>query len=436
MASGGLRPDCLTEDEIVQFVSMVFDLDIVKEQLTNPFIVTRLYNLFLATLGVSDTEKPDLNATQGIEHHGRYSDFVLLSNVHLCVGELLRQTNFPAEFTLLDMVQPKKKKVLRILSHLIKLWTDADALHEEWKAKEADLEVRKKERQAQHQRLQALQKTLEQKALMASKCRESKADLEKRLEAAHQDFNYQKGQGETLSAQYYAEKKALAEKKEQLSELDVELKKLQEEIGDLESQIVRSPDKITAETNAMEQHVAAKMSERRRLQQEYVEAVNQSDTVLQAQRDLKPAMDTLHHTFSDLEILREKCNVADEMKEKIVSLNQKDRELHVVAEQSRENVTGLQNQVKKNRIQYQHQLNPLLKMNDGVKQDIARKREASDGSSAEQKKLLQQEMSLLKQQEDLKSERQLNDQQFAACVTKVTKAIQSAIDSKLGNVIN
>lgn len=425
-----LRPDCLTEDEIVQFVSMVFDLSLVKEQLSNACIVTQLYELFLTTMGVSDVGKVDLNACCGIQHHERYVDFMRLSNVHLCVGELLRQTNFPADFTLQDMVQPKRKKVLRILSHLIKLWTETDALHLEWKEKEADLEARKKKRIAQRQQLQALQKTFEQTALRASKCRESKAELEKQLQAASEHFERQTHSGKMLEAQYRAEKKELVEKKEQLSELEVELGKLREAISQLEAQIVRSPAKVTAETEAMEQQVAAKMSERRRLQHEYVEAMNLSDTVVQAQKDLKPAMDTLHDTFADLEILREKCQLADEIKEKVVSLNQKDRELHVVAEQSRENVSGLQNQVKKNRIQYRNQLNPLLKMNDDVKQDIARKREASDGSSAGQKELLQQEMSLLKQQEDLKSERQLHDQQFASCVTKVTKAIQSAIDSR------
>jgi chromosome segregation ATPase len=432
MSSAGVPKDCLTEDEIIQFFNEVFTIGLSKQQLANPSpeIVAQLYEMMLVELGVSRVTEPDLTATQDIDHIERYAEFIKLANIRLCVEEVLRKTGFQAEFTFLDLVQPKKKKVLHVLSRLIHLWTQVQDLQAQWEERAATLEAKQKEKEKVHSRLQALHKTLQSRAVVAAQCRASKPQLEERLKSASEKYDKLKNFGNSQHETYRAEKMEFVRRKEQLSELEVKLQKLYEENAELEALIVRSPNKVKAETAAMEQRVANLMSQRRLLQQEYVESVNQADAVMQAQKDLKPAMETLRETFADLEVLREKCAVAEELKEQILTLTQKLKELRVIEEQLRENVSAVQNQVKKNRIQFESQLKPLMKMNEDVKEAIHRKQDACDSSTASHKQLLQEEMSLTQKLDDVVSERQLSEQQFADCVAKVLKAVQTAIDTK------
>ena len=420
---------CLSEEDIIRVISDFFNLTLRKEDLANPSqeITTQLYILFLEDLGVSGFQQPDLTATQDIENIERYVDFMALSNVRLCIHELLQKTGFPGGFTFLDLIRPKKKRVLRILSHLVCLNARTEEVRVQWGKMEEKLQAKQKKRDQLNEKLEKLRKEIEQKAPLASKCRSSKPELEKKLEAVSRNFNHFKESGKLLQEEYRLEKKRLVTQKEKLSELQLELGQLREEITELESLIVRSPDKVSAETQAMEQQLATKISERSKLQLEYMEATNQVDCVSQAQKDLKPAMECLRETFTDLEEIREKCVAAEDLKTSIQSMSQKGRELKVVEEQCHENVRGIQNQLQKNRTQLKKQLQPLIQMNQDVKMDIQSKQEACQGSSEGQKQLLQQEMALIRRKEGLKCDRESHDKQFAVCCNKIDKVIQKVV---------
>lgn len=433
MAAAGVPIDCLTEDEILQFFNEVFTIGLSKQQLINPSpeIVAQMYEMMLVELGVSRVTEPDLTATQDIDHIERHGEVIRLANIRLCVDEVLRQTGYSAEFTLLDLVQPKKKKVLHVLSRMIHLWSRVDELQTQWGQRAAALEAKQKEKEKVHSKLQSLHKTLQSKALVSAQCRSGKLQLDDRLKLASENYDKQKNCGFSQNETYQSEKLEFMTQKEQLSELEVTLRKLCEQLAELEALIVQSPDKVKAETAAMKQRVTNQMSERRRVNQEYVElAVNQNDAVMQAQKDLKPVMDTLRELFSDLEVLREKCAGTEELKEQILTVTQKVKELQVVEQQLRENVAAVQNQIKKNRIQLENQLKPLVRMNEDVKHAIHTKQETCDSSSASHKQLLQEEMSLTQKLDDVRRESQLLEQQFVACVAKVVKAVRTAIEIK------
>jgi chromosome segregation ATPase len=199
-------------------------------------------------------------------------------------------------------------------------------------------------------------------------------------------------------------KQECANKKALISGLAVKLSKMKEDICSLEMKVVRSPDRIKADTSNKEAELEAKRNEKRALTKEYMEYCKRADSTRKAVNDMVPSMESLRGTLQDIQTIRGKCADIEKLKEQLKVKQSKLLELTVIQHQKETNMTALKEQTKRSETQHKVRVKPVVADNERVKKQIDEKRNAS-GKSAEADKLMDNERKLQKDIEKVRHNR-------------------------------
>lgn len=426
----------LSEEDILNFVSQAFDIRLSRDVLTNPSqkIVSELYTLFLTDFGLGAFASPDLTATEGIENLERYDEFMYNWNLVRGMQYVLRKTGFPTDFTLLDLIRPRRKKNVLVLNHLIVAWSRLAEVKERWEEEQPSLQNMAKKREEQLAKIESLKILQEKKMVQVMEARRERPEYEKKLTALNEDLVRKREAANQLGARYRSEKKELSDKKEELAELEVEIRQLREEIATLEAQIVRSPEKIMAETEEIEAQLESKMQDKRRLNHEYTEALSQAETVEKALSALNPSMDSLRDTFADLEGLKDKAAAVDCAKGKRHQKEMKLQEQKVILEENKKIADKIKEETKGVEKKHQMKMKPILSLNEEIKVQIEKKQSGENQASDEVNCLLEEERRIMKEMDETKIQRKTVEETFDKCVTRVGQAMRLLADTVNQNI--
>jgi chromosome segregation ATPase len=181
------------------------------------------------------------------------------------------------------------------------------------------------------------------------------------------------------------------------------MSKLKEELIEFEQKLIRSPERIQAETKEKEIELENKRNEKRKQEKQYMELMRTIDHLRDASKGLKPSLDTFTEAFREIEKIRSQCDALNEMK---VSAKNKEKQFNEFKIKLREHETSLKTlkqQLTSNEKQYQQRLKTAKQLNNGLKQDLDAKIE---NQSESDKISLEQRIKLEKKLEDLKVEHQ------------------------------
>lgn len=393
----------LGEEDVLLYINDLFSMGLSRESLAQPSatVICELYDLFLTGMGIT-VGTPDLEAAQGIEDIEKFDEWIYKTNMLHAIQYILANLNFQGEFTMLDLIQPKRKKNIRILNYLIHAACSVDELRKSFWENAKGFEEKKKDKDKLLLKIDTLKKTLEKKGAIAGHCRSKRPALDKQLLTIGNEYETKKAIGAELTNQYRAEKKELTAKKEELSELEVKLGELREEIAVMEAQVVKSPEKVKAEVTAKETMLELKMSEKRKLTKEYSEMLEHSENVQKASQDMIPIMDTLRETISDMDAFKVKCSAIDDIKDTIKTKELKAHQQKVVIKQSNSNIDALKDQLKKSVSKQTIRMKPIQSLLQGVNEQIKKREDSESGPS---KDLVIKERSLHQEIEEIKEER-------------------------------
>ena len=388
----------------------------------NPATIQDILRYFLNELGVENIHVPDLRATQNIPNLERYENMLKLGNLSACVSNLLATCGFN-DFSTSDLLAPKRRKTVRILSILIGLWYKHVAVGEKWKEFSADCELQEQQKKDLEQKNQQLQRDCEKKLLYLQEHRINSEKTREKLLSLHATLEQRKKDSEAINAEYRGYKLDMAKETSALSQLELKIKQEKEEISHLESKIVRSPEKVLAETKSKEADLDSRRQEKTKQQKEYMEAMKQLDKVQGASLELKPTTETLKETFDGLNLLRDKCASIADMKDKLKVKHHKMQQMDVVCGQTETNLRSLEDQQRRAKIQFNMKIKPLADMNDGIKSEIDKKKESCSGTSKTQQVLLEKERVLVQTLDQIKNSRNNFSTRLASCLQESKAAV-------------
>jgi chromosome segregation ATPase len=251
-------------------------------------------------------------------------------------------------------------------------------------------------------KIDTLKKTLEKKGAFAGTCRSKKAALDEQLGSITTEYELKRMLSNQLMLRYQAEKKELKTKQEEMSDLDVKLKKLQEEIIEMESQVIKSPEKIREEVIKQEGLLTVKSGEKRQLNSEYSAIVAQTENIDLAAQDMIPLMDHIKETITDMDAFKVKCSAVDDIKENITAKELKVQQQKVIIKQNSCNVMDMKDQIKKAVSKHGIRMKPMNTLLHEINEQIKKREDASSGPS---KELVMKEKSLHQEIENIKDER-------------------------------
>ena len=405
MPAEGDAVQMLGEDDVLEFINVAFGIALSREFITKPTAagVCQLYELFLQDMGVADIGSPDFEAaSKSMTTVERHVEWIYKVNVFHAVSGILDKTGFPLQFTLNDLIDPKRKKNVRILNHLIHTWTQVQDLKTAFQENVKEYEDRKTDRQRLLARNDQLKRQIEVKGKIVSQNKAKKAALMEELEKKTKLWEDMKKYAVQVTDQYRSEKQELTAEKEKLSELELEAQRLKEELVEMESQVVRSPDKVKAEMAAKEQLLEEKMSEKRKLTKEYTEATSHLQMMQKDAQDMMPSLEILSNASNDMDVLKEKCSLLDQIDDQIKTMSLKIQQQKTLMKQNNNTISSLREQNKKLTLRQQMRMTPNLNLLADVSEQIKKKEDSLPDVS---KQFVLKEKNLQQQIEDTKTER-------------------------------
>lgn len=427
----------MDDGEIAAFIKEIFGVNLPRDSLSKPNFetITGIYEMFLLELGVDNWQQPDLPALSNIDCVERFDDFIPKCNLVNCLRHLLTSMGCPEIVTLSDLVNPSAKKTRRILNRLITLWLRLSDLKQEWEPIAVAKIESEKVKEEILKRNQSLKETCAKKSMFVAQNKSQFNEMTKKLNSISEEHDELKKQGTQLAESYRVKKQEMTERKAALFELDAKLGEGKEEINSLEMKIVKSPEKVMAEVNAKEKELEEKREESRKYQKDYMDSLKKMDLIEEAIRDMRPAIDTMEETFSDLNIFREKTIERESTRCKIEMKKQEISSLRVVVEQSEMNSKHLKDQQRKMRIQHENKKRPLNEMNEEIKQQIHLKQDSSStGGNKDQQKLLEKELLLTNQLHDLRSNREKFDMALTNNCERALKIVSNFKNELLNKI--
>lgn len=417
----------MTEDEVSRFIQEIFGVTFPKSYLMNPSpsIIQQITTLFLSELGLENIHQPDLKATQNISNLERYENWLRLGNLSKCINHVLESCGCRDTFSTGDLLAPKRKKTLRILSLMIGLWYKQTGVTEKWKEFSAACEEKEQLKMQLNAKNQELQRDCEKKLLYLQQNRAGTDRQKEKLQAVHGILVQKKRDGDNLSEEYRGHKQQMVKGREELSQVELKISREKEEISQLESRIVRSPEKILAETKSKEHDLDSRRQEKIKHQKEYMEVMKQLDMVQGASLDLKPTNETLKETFDVLNSLRDKCASIADMNDKLKVKQNKLQQLDVICDQTEANQKIFEDQQRRARIQFNMKIKPLIEMNEGIKSEIEKKQEATGGPSKTQQLLLEKERGLMQHLDQIRNNRNNFSSRLSQCIQDSSSAVQN-----------
>ncbi|KAI1301499.1 Kinetochore protein Nuf2 [Halotydeus destructor] len=423
----------LTEEDIILFHSSIFRLPLKKDFFAKPSgeTLSQVLQLFLTEFGIDNLYTADINAVNNIANLERYDDWIPKSNLCNVMAAIMGSRNI--DFGMKDMMNPTRKKLQRVLSVLIHIWYKFNAAKESWTEIERKSASKAQDKARIVDAISELKRSVEEKSLFLSQNRSKFQNCETELNKLLESFDDKKLHGQNLEERSREVKQTCAEQKEKISELAIAVGEYKEEIFQLKQRIVRSPDKILAETQSKEKELETKRMEKRKNEKEYMEIVKNVDMIRDATKDMKPSMESLQETFRDIEAVREKCTSIDELKEKLKAKQNKLQQLQVVKQQAEANFVSLKEQINRSRFQHQQRIKPLSKMNDDIKKQIEEKK-ASLSVNKQQEKLLDEEQKYIKDIVLVKQDRQNFSEKLQTCYKRAETSasiLKSALEQNI-----
>lgn len=429
---GGLMGD----QEIAQFIKEIFDVNLTRDCFSKPNyeIISGLYEMFLVELGVDNWQQPELTALSNIENVERFDEFIPKCNLVNCLRHLLLSMGSNEDVTLADLVNPNPKKTRRIFTRLIQLWLRLSDLKQLWEPIAAEKNESEKTKDEMMRKLKSLKEESHKNAIFIAESKPVFHSRSKELNEISEKHDRLKLEGTELADSYQTKKQVMAEKKEKICDLDVELGEGKEEIKSLEMKIVKSPEKVMAEVNAKENELEEKRQESRKHQKEHMDCLKKMDVIQEAIRDMEPAIGTMRDTFSDLNGFREKTIERESVRSKIEAKKQEISTVRGVADQSEMNEKQLKDQKRKMGIQHENKIRPLKEMNEEIKQQIQLKQNpTSHGVNKDMQILLKKELELTNKIADLVPDRLKFDETMNNCAEKAISIVENFKNEALSN---
>lgn len=400
---GGL----LTEDEILKFLNEMFRIQLKKDQLAKPDgeTLAKIYEIILIDFGIDEGafRQPQQNAAHNIEDLPRYDDWFpkwnlcsTLSGTLGCIGI--------QDFGIRDLLSPNRKRTQRVLSQLINLWFRQQQMREKWGQIEAASESRANDKDLISEQISQLKSSCESKSVYLSQNRSNYRSLEEKLGKLVGQIEAKKTKGNDLAEESRSLKQDCANKKELISDLAVKLSEMKEDICNLEMKVVRSPEKIAAETSNKERELELTRQEKRKQTKEYIEIGKHLDVTRKAINEIRPSMDSLRDTFQEIQTLRENCAAIEKLQDQLKVKQSKLQQLRLIEKENESNLHTLKTQQKRSQYQHSTRVKPLSEGIETVKKQIEEKRGATS-KSVEANRLLDEERKLINELEKVRLDR-------------------------------
>ena len=113
----------ISEDEMVEFLKTMLSINITRDQLTKPSkeILLYIYGRFLEDFGCNSLDQPDIKACDSIMNIENMKPMIYSINIAKFLSQFLVRLGIP-DFTLLDILQPKRSRTYKIISTLCKFY--------------------------------------------------------------------------------------------------------------------------------------------------------------------------------------------------------------------------------------------------------------------------------------------------------------------------
>lgn len=155
--------------------------------------------------------------------------------------------------------------------------------------------------------------------------------------------------------------------------MEIELSKSKEEIQELEQKIVKSPERIQADTAEKEQELEAKRVEKKKLEKQYMELIRAADHLKEFSKTLMPSLDTFAQAFANIETMRTHCEKLYETKLSITKREEQIKTFKVQLKEQEKSINALKQQILNNEKQFQQQIQTMKQINNGMKKDLEEK---------------------------------------------------------------
>lgn len=435
--------EVLSEEEIIQFVNSIWTQAKLRKDFFGNMIPTHqmygesvaqfamVLDLFLIEFGFENYDVCDQEAASGIQNIERYGEWIVRANMCQALTSIFKARN--VQFGMKDLITPLRKRAARFLSVLIHIWLHYTDVREKWDKIADEYASGAADKQNVKDEIAKLKNECEAKSLYLSQNRAKNHEGESELAALVEEYEKQKQLGTQLSDKHRELKHECAVAKEKISELSIQMGELNEEIANLEQKIVRSPEKIQAETDSKERSLEAKRTEKREREKEYMDIVKKVDVVREAIKEMKPSMDSLRETFNDMEKIREKSCVINELKDVLKTKLKQLQELQVVKQQNDANIVQLRQQIEKSKKQQKERLKTITDCNEKIRAEINSKT-ASMARNKEQEAMLEQERKIEADIEKLRNDLQTFENKYESLVARAkkgTNAVKNAINQAL-----
>ena len=169
--------------------------------------------------------------------------------------------------------------------------------------------------------------------------------------------------------------------------MDITLSQLREQIHDLEQKIVKSPERIQADTAEKEVELEAKRNEKKKLEKQYMELIRAVDYLKESSKSLMPSLESFTEAFKDIESMKTQCEVLCKTK---LSVTKKEEQLKTFKVQLREQektIQTLKAQIVNNEKQFQQQIQTMRQLNNGMNKELKTKTESK---SSEERNLFEE----------------------------------------------
>ncbi|XP_067142141.1 kinetochore protein Nuf2-B-like [Centruroides vittatus] len=236
------RIPILPEEKLIEFLNRFLYLNISKEDLNNPEVVVLVYETFLKDFGFNIDALNQLNWNASNTFEGNienYEETIPLLNL-LVVMKVVATRCGINDFTIRDIMEPKRKRTRRILSYFANYWQFSAKNLEMWiKAKEKFSEAAERKKELMND-IDRIKQQINEKRKQLNMNSAQDSEIEEECKTYVENLKKIMKTKDEVTEKYHKLKQKYAERKSYLSSINVEIASCIEKKKELESKIVSS----------------------------------------------------------------------------------------------------------------------------------------------------------------------------------------------------
>ncbi|XP_023226606.1 kinetochore protein Nuf2-B-like [Centruroides sculpturatus] len=236
------RIPILPEEKLIEFLNRFLYLNISKEDLNNPEVVVLVFETFLKDFGYNIDALNQLNWNASNTFEGNienYEETIPLLNL-LVVMKVVATRCSINDFTVRDIMEPKRKRTRRILSYFANYWQFSVKNLEMWvKAKEKYSEAAKRKKELMND-IDRIKQQINEKRIQLTMNSAQDSEIEEECKTYVENLKKIMKTKDEVTEKYQKLKQKFAERKSYVSNINVEIASCIEKKKELESKIVSS----------------------------------------------------------------------------------------------------------------------------------------------------------------------------------------------------